>query len=225
MQIIAQSQAPTRVSYIHLAYISAQLDNRISKGDLLSMQTVLGIAFATAIACAAVGGRLAGKGTRARGIKIGAFLGFFAGLCVMWMIEAEWRERRSNEEVVKHVLETRQFWALRDARIATGVEAAANTNGAAAALAATYYSMKGYSVRATAPEMVVKGYWYCEQAAAKGHGTGWVSTNDLARGENVEAFQLALALGRLSPAEQVWARQKLAEITREPQAKEPVDPK
>lgn len=212
MLIIAQSQAPTRVSYIHLAYISAQLDNRISKGDLVSTQAFLGIALTTAVLCGAIGAKLAGKGARARAVKIGAVLGFVVGLLAMWIIESEWRERRSNEEVVKHVVHTRQFWALRDAPIAAGVEAAASTNGAAAALAASYYTMKGETEREKAPELVVKGYRYCEAAAAKGYQSMWARTNDLLDSENVETYKAALAAGKLSPVDEAWARQKLAEF-------------
>jgi hypothetical protein len=70
MEVIAQSQPAAKPSYIHLAYISAQLDNRISKGELLPVQTILGVAVATAIACGAIGARLAQEGRRGRAYRI-----------------------------------------------------------------------------------------------------------------------------------------------------------
>jgi hypothetical protein len=225
MQIIAQSRAPTRVSYIHLAYISAQLGNRISKGDLFPTQAFLGIALTTAIACGAIGAKLASKGARVRAMKIGAVLGFVAALGIMWMIEAEWRVRRSNEEVVSHVLRTHQFWALREAPIAARVEAAASTNGAAASLAATYYSMKGMGVDGKEPQLRVKAYRYCEEAAAKGYQSSWIRTNDMAAEWNRETFKAALATGKLSPAEEAWAKRKMVEFAQQGRDEEPVDPK
>jgi hypothetical protein len=221
MQIIAQSQAPTRISYIHLAYIAAQLDNRISKGDLLPAQAFLGIALTTAVACGAIGAKLAGKGASVRAAKIGVVLGFVAGLSLLWIVEAVWSDRRSNQDVVKHVLQTRQFWALRDPWIAAGMEAAASTNGAAAALAATYYSMKGQSGKEKAPELVVKGYRFCEAAAAKGCQSWLVRTNDLLNSSNVEAYRTALEAGKLSPTDAAWAKQKLVEFAQQFQEEEP----
>lgn len=218
MQIVAQSQTPAKVGYIHLAYIAAQLSNRISKGDLFPAQAYLGAALATAMVFGAIGSRLGSKGNRVRAVKWGALLGLVAGLCVLWMIETAWREQRSNQEVIAHVLNTRQWWALRDPFIAAGMEAAADTNGAAAALAASYYAMKGLEEKKESPELVVKAHKYCEAAAAKGHGSPWVRTNDLAepsRPEEMSAtFKAALETGRLSPAEETWAKQKLAELAK-----------
>ena len=211
MQIIAQSQAPNRVSYIHLAYISASLDNRISKGDLVSTQAFLGIALTTAVACGALGAKLAGKGNRVRAVKIGAFLGFVASLGAMWLIEGVWGNLRSDEGVAKHVVKGRQYWALRDPQIAASIEAAADTNGAAASLAATYYNMKG----SQNPAMVVKCYRFCEAAAAQGQQARFVRTNYVLEHSNVEAYETALATGKLSPVDAAWAKRKLVEFAQQ----------
>ncbi len=219
MKVIAQSQPSTEVSYVHLAYISAQLNNRISKGELLPVQAILGVALATAIACGAIGTRLAQQGRRGRAAGVGGVLGFFAAVGLLCLVQAAWNESRSNEETVKHIIETKQFWALREAPIAAGVEAAASTNGAAASLAADYYGLKGGS-GSEAPELVVKGYRYCELAATQGRGSHWVRlsdfTNEWSAGRLKPTFEAALEKGKLSEAERTWAKQQLARMTQPP---------
>jgi hypothetical protein len=215
MEVIAQSQPAAKPSYIHLAYISAQLDNRISKGELLPVQTILGVAVATAIACGAIGARLAQEGRRGRAAKIGGVLGFFGTLALLCFVQLAWSESRSNEAAVKHVIQTRQFWALREAPIAAGIEAAAATNGTAASMAADYYGLKGGTGR-EAPELVVRGYRYCELAAAQGQRSRWTSVSDLTNSwyaEHLkETFEAALKAGKLSEAEQTWTKMHLARI-------------
>jgi hypothetical protein len=56
---------------IRLACISAQLNNRISKGEMFPVQTILGVAVTTAIACGAIGARLAQEGRRGRAAMFG----------------------------------------------------------------------------------------------------------------------------------------------------------
>jgi hypothetical protein len=215
MKVIAQSQVPVDVSYVHLAYISAQLGNRISKAELLPGQAMLGVAVATAIACGAIGGRLAGNGRRGRAVRTGAFLGFFGALAALWLAELAWGESRSHEAAVKHIIETRQFWALREQPIAASVEAAAATNGMAAALAADYYGLKGGHAT-EAPEFVVKGYRYSELADAQGSASRWTRASDLTNGWNVNhlrpAFEAALKKGKLSEVERAWAKQQLTRM-------------
>ena len=210
MQIIAQSQTPTKVSYIHLAYLAAGLSNRISTGDLDSAPAFLGIALTTAVVCGTIRAKLAGKGARKRAIKIGAVLGFIAGLAAVWIIEGVCGGFRSNEAVVKHVVKTWQWWALRDPQIAAGMEAAASTNATAAIMAAYYYEMKGKT-----PELRVKRFKYIEAALANGYQGHVFSTNCLACAWDAQTFKAALVTGKLSPAEQVWAKQKLVEFGRE----------
>jgi hypothetical protein len=218
MKVIAQSQPPAKFSYIHLAYISAQLDNRISKGELLPVQAILGAAVATAIACGVIGAKLAQEGKRGRAARIGGVLGFFAALGLLWLVQAAWSDSRSNEEAVKHIIETRQFWALRDPPIAAGIEAVAITNGAAASLAAEYYGLKGGSGR-EAPELVVKGYRYCELAAAQGKSSHWIRLADLTNDWNADqlkqTFEAALEKGKLSEAERTWTKQQLARMAKQ----------
>ena len=212
MQIIAQSQTPTTVSYIHLAYLSAAMSNHIYKGEVLPIQAFLGIALTTAVAYGTIRSKLAGPGARVRAVKIGAILVFFASLAVLLAIDLVWLGIRTNDDVVRHVIKTRQYWALREAPIAVGVEAAASTNGAAAALAAEYYS---HSYGSNALEMHVKTYRYCELALANGVTNWWVRHEMTNFQEDRTTLEYALERGRLNPAERDWAKQKLVEFDRE----------
>ena len=223
MIIIAQSQPPAaKVSYVHLAYISAQLSNRISKGELLPMQAIFGAAMATAIVCGFVGAKLKNPANRGQAVKWGIILGFFGTLGAFWFAQGIWSATRSNEETVRHVVQTRQFWALREAPIGAGVEAASATNGSAAALAADYYRLKGGSAQEN-PEFPVKAYRYCELAAAHGQKTRWMRVEELKDypPRHVEAFQAALKRGKLSQEEQTWVRAQLARVDPQDRGTEP----
>jgi hypothetical protein len=219
MQIIAQSQTPTKISYIHLAYIAAQLNKGISKGELIPVQAMLGAAMATAVACGVIGVKLAAAGRRGRAAKVGAALGFIGTLFVLGVVQGVWRESRSNDQVVKHIIETKQWWALREPPIAAGVEAAALTNGTAASMAASYYGLKGGSGK-EAPELMVKAFRYCELAAAQGRSSGWVRAGDLTNSPHlIGVFQAALEKGKLTEAERNWTTQQLAQMTARFEAK------
>jgi hypothetical protein len=221
MKIVIQSEAPTKLSYIHLAYISVQLENRISRGELYPFQTMLGIAAATAIACAAIGSKFSAKGTRAHAVKIWVMGGFFGTLALLWLFQLAWSESRSNEQALDHVIKTSQFWALRDPQLGSSIEAAAQTNGKAAGLAASYYGLK----RHTSPEDTVKSYRYAELAAtASARRFYWAHpfdfTNSWPSPEDLNAFQGALKNGKLSAEEKAWTQRQLARMEEaEPETK------
>jgi hypothetical protein len=216
MKVIAQSQPPVTLSYIHLAYTSAALENKISKGELLPAQALVAVAVACALVCAVIGAKLGRGQGRLRAANIAAFVGFFASLGLLWLAEAAWSDSRSDEAVVKHVIQTKQYWAMRDARLAAGIEAAAGTNGTAASMAANYYGLKGISGRETA-ELRVKGYRFSELAAAQGQPSQWSRASDLTNtayaGHLVQMFEVALKEGKLTQTEQTWARRQLASMT------------
>ncbi len=225
MKVIAQSQPPVTFGYIHLAYISAQLSNRISKEELLPVQAFFGVAMACAVVCAAIGAKLGREGSRARAMKIGGFVGFFASLGLLWLVESAWRQTRSDEATLKHVIETRQFWALREAPIAARIEAAAQTNAIAASMAADYYGLKGDS-GTEAPELRVKGYRFSELATAQGQPSRWIRASDLTNttyaGYLTEIFEAALKKGNLTQTEETWARRQLASMTAESENRVPL---
>jgi uncharacterized membrane protein YeaQ/YmgE (transglycosylase-associated protein family) len=215
MKVIAQSQPSAGAGYIHLAYISAQLDYRISKGELLPVQAMLGVALATAVACGMIASKLAQPGRRQRAIKMGVVLGFFGTIAALWFFQMVWSESQSNEAAVRHVIKTRQFWALREPALAAGIEASAATNATAASMAADYYGMK-YNGKDGAPEQAVKSYRYCELAAAQGQGSRWAGlfhlTNDWYVQDLEKAFEAALKNGKLSPEEESWTKRQLTRI-------------
>lgn len=212
MKILAQSQVPTRTGFIHLAYISASMSNGISKGDLFPGMVFLGLAVTFTLAGGALAARLARTGAKKRMILVGLLVGLIGGMALLYGIEHLWGEFRGNDAVVKHVVQTDQFWALRDQKIAAGVEAAAATNGAAAALAAEYYALSPLRGELEHPEIWLKAYRYCEMAAALGHTPHYVQTDEFAR--EFGRIEKALESGKLSSEETAWAKQKLKEETR-----------
>jgi MFS family permease len=214
MQVVAQSHTPAKVGYIHLAYAAAQLGKGISKGELISGQAYLSAALITAVACGAIAARLRDKeGRRRIGAKFFAVFGFFTALLVLWMIESFWRSHRTDEEALTHILKSGQFWAMGDSKFASGIEAAAETNGVAAQLAGRYYNMKRYEK--DSPETAVKAYWFGEQAASLGVIFIWPNTNELASISAkylVEPFEASLKSGKLTPAQEKWVEDKLPEM-------------
>jgi hypothetical protein len=209
MQIIAQSQTPPQPGYIHLAYISAAVNNRISKGDLFPVQVYLGAALAAAVACGMVAGKFS-KMERRTSVKFAAMYGFIGTLCLLWVIESAWRARRTNEQVFSHVTNTRQWWALRDPAIATSVESAARTNNAAAHLAACYYHWA--HADENEPEQMVKRYWFAERATNGSHG--WPTLDATSDPRILTNFEFALKRGNLTLEEQAWAKEKLVKLRR-----------
>jgi hypothetical protein len=205
MQIIAQSQTPTKVSYIHLAYLAAALNSRIS---LVPGEAYLGVALATAVACGVLAAKRAGATARVRAIKYGAVMGFIGGLGLMWLLETGWQDLFGSALAVRRVVQTRQWWAMRDPRIAAGVESAASTNGEAAGLAAYYYEMTGATRRDAEPELKVKYDRFCEIAVVKGASWWHLYTNSLDSYDE-EKFRAALKRGKLGPAEVAWVKEKL----------------
>lgn len=213
MKIIAQSQPAAKVSYIHLAYLSAQLSNRISKAESFPMQALLGAAIALVIAGGVIGAKLGHSGRRGRAVQLGAVAGLLAALGGLWVAHAAWEKSRNQEAVVQHLIQTRQFWALREAPLAACIEAAALTNGTAAAMAADYYSLKSGGGEDT-PEFVVKGYRYCELAAAQGQESHWVRLVELTNDWRAwDQFEAALRKGKLSQPEKLWTKQHLTQLT------------
>lgn len=212
MQIVSQSQTPAKVGYIHLAYISAQLGNRISKGELISVQACLGTALAVAVAFGALAAKLANKEARRFAIKFSVFVGLCVGLLGVWGVESVWRDHRTDGQVLEHILKTKQFWAMRQPKLAHQIEAAASTNGTAASLAANYYGLKRSDKD---PEVTVRAYWFAEQAASLGAHTSWIKTNELtSRYANylVKPFEAGVNSGKLTPAQEASAREKLVQM-------------
>ncbi len=226
MKIIAQSQTPTKVSYIHLAYVSASLSKTISKGELLPIQAVLAAGLAAAIACGSLGAKLAEVGKRARAAKIGAAIGFVGMLGAFGAVNFIWSNSLSKERVVNHIIQSRQWWALRDPEIAAGVEAAAITNGAAASLAVSYYYLKHGSMEEH-PEYTVKAYKYAEEALDNGSNPGWIRAGDVTNdwGHLMPSFKAALDKGKLTLAEQNWTKQKLVQMDEQSKKEDQSDPK
>lgn len=217
MKIVAQSQTPTKVGYIHLAYISVALSNGISKGELLPVQMVLGIGVAAALACAALGLKLRRKARPMRAAMGGAVLGIAAMLVFYKTAEALWTSTLSNEQVVKHVIESDQWWALREGPIAAGIESAASTNSKAASMASRYYTLQQHQNTNAAATYLVKSYYYAQLASTNGVKQGWASRVDdlenIYGAERLQVpFQEAIEKRMLNPAEQQWATERLAKL-------------
>jgi hypothetical protein len=208
MTVVAQSQPP-KYGYIHLAYVSAQLSNGISKGELISVQSGLGLAVAAAVVIGSITRLVAGPGRRARWMVHGAIVGALIAGVFYWVANSLWLQTRSHEQVVSHIISTRQFWALRDKAFALHIEAAAETNGVAASMAASYYGLTG---RTMSPESVVKAYRFLDLANAQGQQSRHFYIN-LDEPELAIVIENALKAGKLSDMEQSWAREKLAQIS------------
>ncbi len=213
MRIIAQSQVPTKSSYLHLAYLSAQLTNWISKGELMSMGTLLGVAVAGAAVCSVAAAKLARAGQKLRAMKIWAMAGFIGIFGGIWLVEILWSETRSDEQVAQHVVNKYQWWAMRNEPIATAVESLATTNAKAAVMAAQYYLFSGHHDEF--PEKYVKSLRFGEIAESLGRPNSFGGTNILEKSSPGRAYlhmEEALKRNQMSAVERAWATQKLAQI-------------
>jgi hypothetical protein len=206
MQIIAQSQTPIKASYIHLAYISAALSARISKGDLYPTEAILGLALLGAVACATLKAWISHN---FRKLIRTAILGFIGVVCVLVFAERVWSGSRSKEAIVEHIIQTRQWWAVRDPEFTAKIEAVALTNGQAAGMVADYYvSMGGWEVDKD-PLFFFKSQFYGEIAVAKGGHTFAPVNPDEDWSGYASYLKTALDSGKLNETEKNWVMAKI----------------